>query len=237
MPRKVSHIIIGVIYHPPDASSWPMTSHIINSINSILQQHPHAGVMLLGDFNTLNHKSVRAYSLKQLVCEPTRGNATLNKIYTNIADRFETPITIPNIASSDHRGIVLCPANPMKTTAVDECVNFAVCSKSSNEKKTAAHALYNYHWSALEAVDDLHSQVAYFNKNGIQVTSLGLQISSENLFAKDNMHGPAATKLNITSCETKSIEFRSSSASNSTVNGSNVCATLALMNGGVKQKS
>jgi len=95
MPRKISHIAIGVIYHPPDAGSGPMTSHIINSIDSILQQHPYAGVMLLGDFNTLNDKSLRAYPLKQLVSEPTRGKATLDKIYTNIADWYEKPITIP----------------------------------------------------------------------------------------------------------------------------------------------
>ena len=143
MPRKISHIIVGVIYHPPDASSWPMTSHIISSIDSILQQHPHAGVMLLGDFNTLNDKSLRAYPLKQLVCEPTRGKATLDKIYTNIADWYERPITIPNIASSDHCGIVLRPANH-KTIAVDTYINVAVRSKSSNGKNLLAHALYKY---------------------------------------------------------------------------------------------
>jgi hypothetical protein len=133
MPRKVSHIIIGVIYHPPDAVSGPMTSHITNCIDSILQQHPHAGVMLLGDFNTLNDKSLRAYPLKQLVSEPTRGKATLDKIYTNIADWYQRPITIPNVASSDHCGIVLCPAN-QKTSPVEGYVNVAIRSKSSNGK-------------------------------------------------------------------------------------------------------
>ena len=86
MSRKISHIAIGVVYHPPDVGSGPMTSHIINSIDSIFQQHPYAGVMLLGDFNTLNDKSLTAYPLKQLVSEPTRGKATLDKIYANKAD-------------------------------------------------------------------------------------------------------------------------------------------------------
>ena len=162
MPRKISHIAIGVIYHTPDAGSGPMTSHIINSIDSILQQHPYAGVVLLGDFNTLNDKSLRAYPLKQLVSEPTRGKATLDKIYTNIADWYEKPITIPNVASSDHCGIVLCPVN-QQTTTVDDYVNVAVRSKSSNGKNLLAHALHNFNWSALETIDDLDSKVAYFN--------------------------------------------------------------------------
>ena len=162
MPRKISHIAIGVIYHPPDASSGLMTSHIINSIDSILQQHPYAGVMLLGDFNTLNDKSLRAYPLKQLVSEPTRGKATLDKIYTNIADWYQRPITIPNVASSDHCGIVLCPVN-QKTTAVDDYAIVAVRSKSSNGKNLLAHALCNVNWNALETIDDFDSKVAYFN--------------------------------------------------------------------------
>ena len=175
MPRKISHIIIGVIYHPPYVSSWPMTSYIINSIDSILQQHPHAGVMLLGDFNTLNDKSLRAYALKQLVCERTRGKATLDKTYTNIADWYERLIIIPNIASSDHCGIVLCPANH-KIPAVDAYVNVAVRSKSSNGKKPAAHALYNCNWSTLEAINDLDSKVAYFNKNVIALLDFYLPV-------------------------------------------------------------
>ena len=113
--------------NPPDASSGPMSSHIINSIDSILQKHPYAG-----DFNTLNDKSLRAYPLKQLVSGPTRGKATLDKIYTNIADWYQKPIIIPNIASSDHCGVVLRPTR-VKTIACD-CVHVAVRSKSSNGK-------------------------------------------------------------------------------------------------------
>ena len=184
MPRKISHIIIGVIYHPPDASSWPMTSHIINSIDSILQQHPHAGVMLLGDFNTLNDKSLRAYPLRQLVCEPTRGRSTLDKIYTNIADWYERPVTIPNIASSDHCGIVLCPANH-RTTAVDEYVTVTVRSKSSNGKNLLAHALYNCNWSTLETIDDIDSKVAFFNNSVIALLDFYLPVHQVKRHSSD----------------------------------------------------
>jgi len=69
-----------------------MTSHIINSIYSILQQYPYAGVKLLSDLNTLNDKSLRAYPLQQLVV--THGKAILDQIHTNIADWYERPITM-----------------------------------------------------------------------------------------------------------------------------------------------
>jgi hypothetical protein len=160
-----------------------MTSHITNCIDSILQQHPHAGVMLLGDFNTLNDKSLRAYPLKQLVSEPTRGKATLDKIYTNIADWYQRPITIPNVASSDHCGIVLCPAN--QKTSHEGYVNVAIRSKSSNGKNLLAHALYNYNWSTLEAIGDLDSKVAYFNSSVIALLDFYLPVHQVKRHSSD----------------------------------------------------
>lgn len=71
-----------------------------------MRQHPYAGIAVLGDFNTLNDKALRDYPLKQIVRRPTRGKSTLDKIYTNVSDWYETPIIAPNIASSDHCTIV-----------------------------------------------------------------------------------------------------------------------------------
>ena len=51
MPRYLSHIIIGVIYHPPNSKDHVTVSHIINSLDDITREHPAAGIMLLGDLN------------------------------------------------------------------------------------------------------------------------------------------------------------------------------------------
>jgi len=63
-----------------------MVHHIITAVDRIISQHPHAGVVIVGDVNTLDDQSIRSYPLKQLVHVPTRGQATLDKIYTNIAN-------------------------------------------------------------------------------------------------------------------------------------------------------
>ena len=102
MPRQISHILIGIIYHPPGADSFCMSNHIINNIDAVLQEHPYAGVIILSDFNTMNDKPLRDYPLKQVVSKPTRGAATLDKIYSNIADWYLQPSNVPNIATSDH---------------------------------------------------------------------------------------------------------------------------------------
>ncbi len=88
MPRQISHIAIGAIYHPPGAPNGPMLNHIIDAVDKIISQHPHAGIIILGDFNALDDKLIRAYPLKQIVHLPTRGKAELDKIYTNISDWY-----------------------------------------------------------------------------------------------------------------------------------------------------
>ena len=44
MPRQIYHIAIGAIYHPPGAPSRTMVHHIISAVDTIISQHPHAGV-------------------------------------------------------------------------------------------------------------------------------------------------------------------------------------------------
>jgi len=73
MPRNVSHIAIGVVYHPPDAASSPMSAYILDCVDSIRRLHPSAGVIVLGDFNSLHDGPVRDYPLKQIVTRATRG--------------------------------------------------------------------------------------------------------------------------------------------------------------------
>ena len=61
MPLKFSHIIVGVIYHPPDVCALITINHIITSIDDTIKKHPHTGIMLLGDFNNLNDTQLRSY--------------------------------------------------------------------------------------------------------------------------------------------------------------------------------
>ena len=74
MPRNFSHILVGVIYHPPGACDLITINHIITSIDDTIKKHSHTGVMLLGDFNNLNDTQLRSYPLRQVcpITNPTR---------------------------------------------------------------------------------------------------------------------------------------------------------------------
>ena len=51
MPRQLSHIAIGIIYHAPTADSSRSILHILNCLDSTSRDHPYAGLILLGNFN------------------------------------------------------------------------------------------------------------------------------------------------------------------------------------------
>ena len=164
MPRNISHIVVGIVYHPPNANSWEMTSHIIDSVDKVLQQHPYAGVVILGDFNTMNDRALCEYPLKQVVMRATRGTALLDKIYTTIADYYLKPISLPSIGSSDHNSVLYQPAvESFKNN--DHQINVKLRSNDTNGKNLLAHALVNQNWNELYNITSVDTMLDYFNSH------------------------------------------------------------------------
>ena len=109
MPRQFSHILIVVVYIPPNACDYTTINHIVAGVDDTLRKHPHAGVMLIGDFNQLNDTHLRNYPLRQVVRRPTRGRAVLDKIFTNMSTLYCEPTS-----HSDHNTVLFEPASSFK---------------------------------------------------------------------------------------------------------------------------
>ena len=75
----------------------------------VARDHPHAGVVLLGDFNQLRDSALLSYPLRQVVKSATRKSAVLDKIYTSLKDWYEVLVVLPNIGSSDYNSVVMTP--------------------------------------------------------------------------------------------------------------------------------
>jgi len=114
MPRYLSHIIIGVIYHPPISKDHATVSHIINSLDDITREHPAADIMLLGDFNRLRDSAILSFPLKQIGKHSTRRSSILDNIYrpTNVDKWYTQPLILPPVGNSDHNAVLLAVPVP-----------------------------------------------------------------------------------------------------------------------------
>ena len=103
LPRGISQVIIGTLYHPPGADDQLMLDYLYKSLSSIESRYPNCGIILLGDFNKLNVSGLNGnFNLKQIIMFPTRGQNTLDLILTNLASYYSTPTKLSPFGFSDH---------------------------------------------------------------------------------------------------------------------------------------
>ena len=80
-----------------------MRYHLITGIDTMIRKHPECGVTITGDFNQLNDNFLKVhYILFQVVNVVTRGQATLDKIWTNMNGFYSTPVSISELRTSNH---------------------------------------------------------------------------------------------------------------------------------------
>lgn len=111
LPREISSLLIAIIYRPDNTKDPKLLEqHIVDTTDNYLVKHPDAGLIITGDFNRMCMKSIgRKLGVKQVVNFPTRADATLDLILTNIQDYYDEPIQLPPLGRSDHNSIVFTP--------------------------------------------------------------------------------------------------------------------------------
>jgi len=89
--RSVSHIVFGVVYHPPVAVNHITTAHISDNIHDIIRQHSSAVSDIVGDFNKMTDNRHRQTSAKASCSgsyRPKCKSAILDDIYTDIGQWY-----------------------------------------------------------------------------------------------------------------------------------------------------
>ena len=156
MPREVTHITVGAIYHPPKANNAEMLDYLVSTMDEVTRTHPHCGILLLGDVNQLPDSQLKSFPLQQMVVSATRGDAILDKIYTNISSWYETPTPLPPVSRSDHNTVILRPAvdPPRPSRSVKVIYRRLV---SSNRKSLLYNQLSHLNWSPLFRLSSCHA--------------------------------------------------------------------------------
>jgi hypothetical protein len=85
LPRGMSHLSIGLVYHPPKSDDWAMSQHMIKCVDNIKQGHPLSEFLILGDFNHMKDRYFKsATELAPIVKSPTHGSSVIDLCYTSL---------------------------------------------------------------------------------------------------------------------------------------------------------
>lgn len=124
LPRSISNILVGTVYHPPDSNAeknYILTEHLQRNIDSFLTSHPDGLVIVTGDFNPvstgLDVRFVkRLTGLSQIVNVLTRDTGILDWVLTNRPMEFAQPAQLPKIGCSDHYAVLIKPNTSLHTS-------------------------------------------------------------------------------------------------------------------------
>ena len=136
--------------------------HLIIGIDSVIRNHPECGVIVTGDFNQLNDNFLKShYRFVQIVNVGTRGNAVLDKIWTNIKNVYMHPVTIAELGTSEHNMVLLKSIDkvPGSTGTVTRVL---IQCTDEKEKATFSRALSLINWEPLFRLDTCEEQYVYY---------------------------------------------------------------------------
>ena len=110
LPRGYSCLIIAVVYHPPTSDDEYFNSYLLDTLGIIESSFPQAAVIITGDFNRLNISHIKCqFQLKQLINFPTRGEAILDLILTNLKNFYQVPTRLTPFGQTPVRSLHYFP--------------------------------------------------------------------------------------------------------------------------------
>ncbi len=162
LPRMFSCITIAAIYHPPHANHRDLQSHVLHCIDHIRQRHPDSGFHITGDFNQFPDSYItRSCSMKQIVTVPTRGDNTLDKIYTNMHMLYLQPETAPPLGTSDH-DVVTCEPAVSSSFYTGHKIEVTTRVMGKNERAMFAMELCSVDWTPMYHLPSYTEQHVFF---------------------------------------------------------------------------
>ena len=130
LPRPLSAILIAVLYCPPDtcadkqrefvhylSETIDRVHYLSETIDCVRDTSPDCGIIVLGDYNNLDVSVLlNQQNLIQVVKDPTRHNATLDLVVTNMQSWYNERTVIAPIGGSDHNTVLWYPKGVTNTT-------------------------------------------------------------------------------------------------------------------------
>lgn len=163
LPRKISSITLGVIYHPPGSDNWKMSSHLVTCVDKIRKHYPQTALIIVGDFNHMPDQYLKsACNLTQVVNKTTLDRSIIDLIYTNIPEYYLETHHEPGIGLSKHQVIIWKPQNCQTPQNRSKSLTVMKRKQGPKEKAALIRAVDKINWRLLYSLPTCQEQLQAF---------------------------------------------------------------------------
>ena len=110
-PRGFPNIIVGVVYQYPDPDDAVMKEYLVSPLVSLKAKYPNGAFILADYFNKtflpIIQSAVKGFHVKRTVDFPTRGDRTVDQIFTNLGDYSSASGSFPPFGLSNHMAVFM----------------------------------------------------------------------------------------------------------------------------------
>eukprot|EP00732_Lithocolla_globosa_P000445 Lithocolla_globosa_v1_NODE_136_length_5835_cov_11.826644.p3 type:complete len:217 gc:universal NODE_136_length_5835_cov_11.826644:4885-4235(-) len=149
LPRELQCIWLIIGYFPENNTAGKYgVKKTVSTAHKCLSETPNSLMIITGDFNRINDDCLTKAGLFKLTNFPTRNDASLDLLFTNIKESYRCR-PISGIGSSDHEMI---RADPIYTPAAITSPSTRVIRPQSHERtESLRHMLETTNWNTFKS--------------------------------------------------------------------------------------
>ena len=184
LPRGLSSIVLGAIYHPPGSDNQAMIKYLTDCLTRVEAMYRNCGIIIMGDLNRLKTTSISIqFKLKQLVHFPTRGVRTLDVILTNLSQFYDDPKQSPPFGLSDHLTIYMFPK--ARQTIKNKSRMIKTRDTRHSNRSVLGRVLSKVDWSCLNNFDSCEEKLTFFNTMILNTLNIVMPIRTKRIHNND----------------------------------------------------
>ena len=155
-----------------------------HTYSTALAAYPNSGILVLGDLNHFVPGNLcSSFKLKKLVSLPTRGNNTLDQIYSSLSKYYDGALILPPVGLSDHSSVLLQPSGVQPTKLQSSRIQRRVCKPAN--KRALFSSLKAMNWTPLYRANTCEDKFNLFHSQITTVINSCLPVRSIKLHPTD----------------------------------------------------
>ena len=136
------------MYHRLGNDDQLIRDHLFDSLAKAESTYSNCGIIIAGDFNRLDLKRLKKhFRLSQLVKCPTRKDAILDLVFTNMSEYYAEPQSFPPFGLSDHNTVMVTAKLKTPKSTIKKTITRR--DRRASRKASVERYLTSLDWSDL----------------------------------------------------------------------------------------